>query len=150
MTYRNRWTCFRRGTLALLLGAAALLTASCSGRKSVYPVHGQVVDRNNKPAAGAQIFFHPTDPNYTDLNRPIGKTDETGHFSLTTYTEGDGAPAGEYAVTVLWPVPRRSPLDPEGGDQLKGALANPETSKIRFAVKPGTENEVPDIKLPLP
>jgi hypothetical protein len=141
---------FRRGALVLLLGAAALLTASCGSRKSVYPVHGRVVDRNDKPAAGAHIFFHPTDPNYDDVNRPVATTDEDGRFSLATYTEKDGAPAGEYKITLTWAKPRLSPLDPEGKDQLGGELANPDRSKIRFSVQPGADNEVPEIKLPIP
>jgi hypothetical protein len=140
-----------RGGPALLLAAAALFASSCGGpgRKPVFPVRGQIVDRNHKPAAGAQVIFHPADPNYGDLNKPVGKADDKGAFTLTTYTEGDGAPEGEYAVTVTWAPPKRTPFAPEGGDLLKGSMARPEASKICFTVKRG-DNEVPAITLPLP
>ena len=139
----------RRLGLTLALAAAALLTGSCqSGRKAVYPVHGRVIDARGKGAAGAVVVLHPVDAGDKDADRPVGKTDEDGRFTLTTYNEGDGAPAGEYRITITWPAPRKSPLDPEGGDQLHGKLADSKSSTIRFTVTKGADNEVPDIRLP--
>jgi hypothetical protein len=138
-----------RASLALAVAATALLTASCgSGRKTVYPVRGKVLDARQKGAAGAVVYFNPLDPNYGDLNKPVGKVAEDGTFTLTTYEQGDGAPAGEYAVTIVWPTPRKTPLDPEGGDQLQGKFADPKSSTIRFTVKKEPGNDVPDILLP--
>jgi hypothetical protein len=133
--------------LALLLAAAALLTASCgNGRKPVYPVRGQVFDKHNKAAAGAMIVFHPADGG-DDPHKPIATTNAEGQFTLTTYTEGDGAPEGDYEISVRWPAPKKSPFDAETGDQLKGALADPKKSGLRFKVEKG-DNEVPTIRLP--
>lgn len=131
---------------AALLGAA-LLACSCSGRKPVFTVRGQVLDAGGKPAAGAVVVFHPVAGGDKEVLKPVGRVDEKGNFTLTTYAEGDGAPAGEYAVTVTWPAPRRTPLDPEGGDRLQGRYANPETSKVRFTVESKPDQEVPTIRL---
>lgn len=128
----------------------ALLVCSCnSGRKPVYPVRGQVLDSQNRPAIGALVVFHPVDGDDPATPKPVAHVDEKGGFALTTHTKGDGAPAGEYSVTITWPPPRKTPLDPEGPDQLKGRYADPKTSKVpRFKVEKQPQNEVPVIKLP--
>jgi len=137
-----------RRALALALACLAALAPACArkGRKPVYPVTGRVVDAKGQGAAGALVTFHPQgDP---DPNKPVATAEADGAFALTTYVKGDGAPAGDYVVTVVWPTPRKTPFEPEGGDQLKGALADPKTSKIRFTVQAGASNEVPTIQLP--
>jgi hypothetical protein len=136
---------------ALLVLLLALGVTSCSnGHKPVYPVHGQVVDSGDKPAVGALIVFHPMGVRKDDVvtPRPVAQVDETGAFRLTSYTKGDGAPAGEYAVTIMWPAPRKNPLEPQGPDQLKGAYNDPSAPKIRFRVEEQPDNQVPLIKLP--
>jgi hypothetical protein len=128
--------------VALCLGLLAL--AGCSGRKTVYPVRGEVRDARGKPATGALVFFHPR---ATQEEKPVGKVNEQGEFQLTTYTEKDGAPAGEYVLTLVWPTPKKTPFDSEGGDQLRGTMAKPETSKVTFTVEATSENRVPTITL---
>lgn len=32
----------------------------------------------------------------------MGFTDENGQFTITTWNAGDGAPAGNYTVTISW------------------------------------------------
>jgi len=83
-----------------LLALALLCSACSSGRKPVYPVKGQLLV-NGKPAANAQILFHPTEGAPDEL-RPAGHTDDEGYFTLTSYVNGDGAPEGSYNVTVTW------------------------------------------------
>jgi len=114
---------------------AAFLLAGCaqSNRKPVFPVRGHVLFEG-KPAAGATVFFVPveTDP---DAIAPYGVTDENGAFTLTTYLTFDGAPAGDYIVTVRWPGPPRRPEDETGPDRLRGRYDNPKTSKLRATVE---------------
>jgi hypothetical protein len=89
---------WRRLVAALLL-SVALLTPGCSrGTRKVYPVRGQVLV-GGWPAARASIAFHPVGTAADDL-RPTAQTDDQGYFTLTSYAAGDGAPEGEYAVTV--------------------------------------------------
>ncbi|AMV30396.1 hypothetical protein VT84_38745 [Gemmata sp. SH-PL17] len=81
-------------------------------------------------------------------HRVIARTDEQGNYALTTYAEGDGAPAGDYIITITWPVPKKTPFEPEGGDQLAGKLAKPERSPHKFTVSKQSDQEVPVITLP--
>lgn len=120
------WTWRRYRAIVGWLTCLLLLTGCGSAnRKPVFPVQGKVLDATGQPAAGARVLFHPkadADPN---VQRPVGVADTSGLFTLTTYAQGDGAPAGEYAVTIEWKLPRRSPLDPVPPDQLGGRYANP-------------------------
>jgi hypothetical protein len=132
--------------LAVLI--LALLASSCAGgRKPVFPVRGQILDAGKKPAVGALVIFHPVPADLKDPTKPVGRVREDGTFSLTTYKEGDGAPQGEYVITITWTPPKKSPFDAEGKDQLTGRYANPERSSLRFTVEKKPDNEVPTIAL---
>ena len=78
---------------------------------------------------------------------PYGVVQADGTFSIGTYAADDGAPVGDYAVTVLWPK-----ITIEGGeeifgqDRLQKAFNDPQRPVTRFAVKEGT-NAVPTIDL---
>src|SRR5262249_2552105 len=102
-----------RSALFCAVAATALAISSCGGgRVKVYPVHGKVVDEKGKPAVGAIVMFHPVAPPGKNVEAVSGTVDESGEYRLTTYTNGDGAPAGEYVVTITWPEPRKSPFGP--------------------------------------
>jgi hypothetical protein len=82
--------------LLLILGAGP----GCSdGRAPVFPVQGSVTF-SGKPPAGAQVVFHPVGKTGNEAPRPTGQVDADGKFTLTTFKAGDGAPAGDYEVTV--------------------------------------------------
>lgn len=94
---------FSLGRSLWVLGVLVLLSscpACSSGRKPVHKVHGQVLV-DGRPAAQAQVLLHPAEGGGEEL-RPAGQTDDQGHFQLTSYANGDGAPEGDYAVTVTW------------------------------------------------
>ncbi len=142
---------FRR---TLVLAILVLCVPSCgSNRQPCYPVQGEVFvgqDKDRKPAAGAVVVFHPTVSVSDDVPRPTAHVAEDGKFALTTYVKGDGAPAGDYSITIEWVPPRPPPphKPKQSGDRLKGRYSDPRTSKIRFTVEKGTDNEVPVIQLP--
>lgn len=127
----------RRGVLLLCVAVFGL--ASCKdgteGRLPVFPVTGSVLQKE-LPAPGAIVTFHPLDPAVPATIRPNAQVEVDGTFRLTTYESGDGAPAGEYAVTVFWPEPPQSPVDaPDSGpDRLQGRFADPERSSLRVSV----------------
>jgi hypothetical protein len=129
-----------RTTLAGLL----LLGASCSGRKAVYSVTGKVLFEG-RPAVGAVVQFHPLDKAEKDRLAPLGEVGADGTFQLTTYAQGDGAPAGRYAVTVSWGVPSKSG---DGMDRLlvPARYLSPATSKLT-AEAPTQAVELPPFKL---
>src|SRR5207249_8533874 len=93
-----------RMTFTLLFSAlVALSVVGCGsdGRKPVYPAKGQVLV-TGKPAQYAQVALHPLNPADKDAPHPTANVGPDGTFVLTTYQAQDGAPAGEYAVTVQW------------------------------------------------
>jgi len=131
---------------ALTVLSVALVMPACGpSRKSVFPVKGRVLDSAGKPLVGATVIFHPVTPDAEDATKPAAHVDESGSFTLTTYVEGDGAPAGEYAVTILLVPPKKGPLDTQAPDQLRGRYANPASSNIHVTVEKKELNEVPDI-----
>src|SRR5688572_10824093 len=99
-----------RGLSAAVLATLLLtLLPACrkSDRPETFPVKGKVVV-DGKPAKGATVTFHPREASDRPYI-PTAQTDDNGEFSLATFETGDGAPAGEYDVTVIWHV-RYNPI----------------------------------------
>ena len=124
---------------ALLLGWAAGCAGREAGGPAVCPVEGVLVV-DGAPAANARVAFHPAGGG--PAARPVGVTGPDGGFRLSTHAPGDGAPAGDYVVTVLWPddsmpVDECECPDPAAHDRLRGAYLNPATSPLRATVGPG-------------
>lgn len=65
-----------------------------------YPAKG-VITHKGKPVKDAEIRFFPVDEKYPESVRPWAKSNENGEFVLSTYNRDDGAPTGEYKVTVI-------------------------------------------------
>ncbi len=121
--------------LPLALGTAA----GCSdrSRQPVFPVEGQVLFQG-KPAAGAQVVFHPIGKDGAGAPRPSGQVDSTGKFLLTSYAAGDGAPPGDYEVTVEKWVSKN---DNPAVNQLPRRYQQGKSSGLRATVKAG-ENKL--------
>jgi hypothetical protein len=80
-----------------------LMGVSCSSGKpklDLTPVHGKVFYRD-QPAAGVLIMFLPANENDTKAARPLATTEPDGSFIVLTDDE-EGAPAGDYVVTMQW------------------------------------------------
>ena len=137
--------------LLLLLACMVLLLSSCgkADRKSVYSVRGQVFDGKNRPAVGALVIFHPVDRDDPEPTKPLAYVDDKGAFSLTTYESGDGAPEGEYVVTIEWRPKSASPFaaNKEGEDRLHGRYSDPKTSNLRFKIEKRADNVLPAIQV---
>jgi hypothetical protein len=125
--------------LYLLPFALATCTA-CSGR---HVVQGKVIYQGN-PVKGAVVAFHPEGGDWKSA-RHTGVTGEDGTFTLTTGKE-DGALAGEYRVTIIWPgerVERKSAVisteldSSPPPDRLGGRYADAATTSLRATVKCG-------------
>ncbi len=84
------------GLCMLVLPAGGCTNKPDADRPPVYPVTGTIT-QGGKPIAGATVKFELADGSRT----AIGKTDEQGEYSLTTYEPGDGAIAGAYKVAVV-------------------------------------------------
>lgn len=132
-----------RRTLVLLAAGLFLLPTAC-GRKNhwkpVYPVTGKLLCQG-KPASRAILILHPVDDREARPLRPAANVAADGSFHVSTYVKDDGAPPGEYAVTVTWPMAAENapPEDNEGPDWLQGRCNDPKTSpwRIRVEKQPG-------------
>lgn len=125
--------------LVLLFGAGFLLSEGFrpSAEPVLYIVEGNVLV-NGEPAANLNVAFHPLDGD-KNLFCPVGRTDSTGTFHLTTRYGEDGAPAGEYSVTLVWPdglVDECEYIDPILHDRLKGLYAK--ADKLLYRVRVGS------------
>jgi len=139
------------GRALLLLGLIAAAGCGASGeqRKPTFPVKGEVFV-GGKPAVRAQVIFHPVTDLGPNVPRPTGEVAADGSFSLSTYTANDGAPAGEYTVTVSWPQGSSTiGGDAESGeDRLGGRFNNPKTSALKAKVNDGPTT-IPPFQLKL-
>jgi hypothetical protein len=128
----------RRRCLAAIASALLVLACGCGvpeeERPALHPTQGSLWI-NGQPAEGAMLVLHRTGDALFDARgtRPTATVDTAGNFALTTYQDGDGAPAGEYQVAVLWfdDSDSNSPWD-----KLGGRFADPTRSDIRVSVGP--------------
>ena len=133
-----------------LLVACALVSFGCGGpkRKPVFATEGKVLLANGSPAVNVTVFLHPPSSE-PDPVRPLGVTDETGSFRLTTYEANDGAPAGDYVITLMY-EPLDSPLLRKKAKKvdIPDAYTKPEASPLRAKVEAHPGNVLQTIKLP--
>jgi hypothetical protein len=134
----------RRSVVLFALAFAG--SAGCGkndGRVEVYPVSGKVLSRG-APAEGAEVTFYPVAQELKKPGMPIPSAfvGSTGTFHLRSYDPEDGAPAGEYNVTVFWPAPRaaNAPHESEslgGKDRLGERYMDPLKSGLKATVPEG-------------
>lgn len=127
-----------------------LLVTGCGrSRPPVVPVTGKVTFKQTTPAHGALVVFHPVDHQTEKLigGKPVGRVQEDGSFMLTTYEEGDGAPEGEYGVTIDWRGPpaekgkfRLTDEGTSGVPRLQPKYSNPQQPFTKVTVKKGEVN----------
>lgn len=122
---------------------------SAAPKLPVHPVSGKIT-ASGKGIARAQLKFQPTgsltDPGGRTIS-PAAESGDDGSFKATTYAAGDGLPAGEYAVTVTWPI---ITLDQGeeivGADRFNGKYANPKNPVKQITVREGP-NDLGTIEL---
>jgi hypothetical protein len=101
---------------------------SIANRKPVHPVRGHVF-MDGTPLPDGAVAFYLINP---DAKKPTKTADAMleadGSFVLSSYTANDGAPVGEYVVTVSGSAAQIVPAK----------YAKPETSDLRVTVKAGS------------
>jgi hypothetical protein len=140
-----------RAKARLTAFALALTVAGCAAqaaRLPTAPAEGKVLYKG-KPADGAQVVLVPVGDDSPDAVKPRGTADRNGVFKLTTYPgadgKADGAPAGEYLVSVRWTKRQREsaadadeggPPGPPSlqGDRLKERYSNPKNSGLKVTI----------------
>lgn len=143
---RARGQDLSRSPCSLLLAAAATLVCAGCGedwQAETYPAGGRITV-NGEPPGGAVVELRSTGEQPDVRNsRPWGVVQEDGTYTLSTYEQGDGAPAGSYKVVVRWPP---DVTQPSLADRLSGAYANSERSQWTVTIEEG-ENELPHIAI---
>jgi hypothetical protein len=149
-----------RSTTILLASWFLAALAGCGsppeeGGPPLYAAGG-VVRFNSQPLADADVVFALTDGSRSSF----GRTDAQGRFRLTTRNPDDGAPAGEYVVTItkfeLPGSPPNAPQDsphynPYAGRDFASQpppkalipmrYAEAATSELKATVTPAGENQ---------
>jgi hypothetical protein len=106
----------------------------------VFPVKGKLL-MDGKPMIAAAIMFNPVAkfPPGVSHMQPRATADENGDFTVTTYNPGDGAPAGDYKITISWKGEEAAGFTDGGRGETEEKAPrdfwNVGTSKIRIKVK---------------
>jgi hypothetical protein len=143
-------SCLAHRSLVAVMLVLSLGLVSCGGskRKPTYPTEGTLLI-GGKPAGGVTVFLYSTDPAETEPTRPFATTNLDGTFALTTSAANDGAPEGEYIVTVIY-EPLESPLmrakkgKPPAFDKK---YSDPKTSPLRIRVEKKDKNVLEPLDL---
>lgn len=106
-----------------------------------------------RPVGTATVVLHAikprpsTGPKVRPLSS-IGFTDEKGIFQISTFGKQDGAPAGEYIVTIELQAERMvgEELVRDGPHLLPLTYSNPKSSPLRCTVDAGN-NVLPTFEL---
>lgn len=103
-------------------------------KKPTFPVSGKLT-LEGKPVVGGTITLH-TYNTETEKWASVcdGVTDASGNFKLTTYSKFDGAPAGQYAVTVVKTGKGYYDGEIKEQTQLPEKYATPATSPVRVPI----------------
>lgn len=134
--------CFVRWA-SLLFCLVCLTGCGSDWQASTYSARG-IISINGLPPEGALIQLHPTgEPTDVRHSIPWALVQNDGTYTLTTYESGDGAPVGEYAVTIKWSPDVTSP---SFEDRLKNAYTNPADSEWKFTITRG-KNSLPPIEI---
>lgn len=113
---------------ALLLG---MLAGCNSGTMPTGKVTG-TIKYDGKPVDGGNITFAPVGSGKGDPGKPAsGDVDSGGEFSLTTYTENDGAVVGKH--WVIYAPPSAAPAQTPAGGHVQQA---PKSKYADLVVKP--------------
>ena len=138
---------FPRSTL-FMIAFAVTHCLGCSNKPDwhadTFPVTGTVTI-NGSPPLNAFLVLHTTDGSRLDSRgtTPTAIVDEKGDYSFTTYQKSDGAPVGQFALTLHWPM---SLTSPDAIDRLGEKYADPAKPLMNVDVIRG-KNVIPPIDL---
>lgn len=143
----------------LSLPMVALLIAAAVGCGStqdpnllpVFPATGKISFKGTAPS-GAVVVLHPKSgaakATNAELVCPRAQVQPDGTFALGSYGSDDGAPPGDYTVTMEWhKVVKTSGGEPDlGPNLLPPQYSRPQSSPIAVKVVAG-KNDLPPIVL---
>jgi hypothetical protein len=89
-------------------GIAGCGSEAVPGAVKTYPVNGTIA-LDGKPFGPARLVFTP---GTAESPQPGGLVDASGKITVTTYSAGDGMPAGTYKVSISQDPTTRPPEHP--------------------------------------
>jgi len=125
-------------------------TATAPERSTVYPVEGTLFVEG-KPAAGAQVVFHPVAGFGEAPCIASAIVGPDGRYSLRTVDNRHGATAGKFAVTVAWyrPIPPGEEVSrEEAGSLVPPRFQKVHTTPLRMNIKPTESADASVVQLP--
>lgn len=106
-------------------------------RLPTFPVQGSITFKG-QPIVGAVVALHPKNAPADKAISPHGNVTADGSFDITTYSRADGAPEGDYVVTVFWYKPVKKGADTVAGPNvIPNKYTSPETSDLIVKVAAG-------------
>ena len=140
-----------RISYSITLSVLSLLNAGCgsgnSNEKQVFEIKGTVMV-DGKPVEQIQVALH--DKAGLDNKQPTypqGFTDAAGNIRISTYADGDGAPAGEYNVTFSWQEVNLMSRSFSGPDKLNNKYSDPKTTSFSLSLGAGKPNDMGIVEL---
>ena len=122
-----------------------VLMTSCTGKESENPPTYKVVGKvtyQGKPVSDATLIFKKLDQS----RGAVGETDSDGQFRLTTYSLDDGAPSGDYQVSIMcYEKPKLNASEAEMyhlKNKLPAKFEDPKKSGLTAKVAENNQNVV--------
>ena len=118
---------------------------SIANRKTTQPTKGKVF-YEGVPVPNAQVTFHLIAPDKKPARTGDAFVEPDGTFVLSSYNANDGAPAGDYVVTVVLRQPFFDAQGKPGVNLLPDRYSKPESSDLRVKIKDGSNDVVLELK----
>ena len=131
----------------LVVASALIQSVGCSSgeaRRPTQPASG-TLKILGKAAPGATLVFHPDQPWGKDEPKPRATVKPDGSFEVTTYEGNDGAPEGNYTVTVEWFVPNK-PDDGNVTNRAPAKYGKAQSSPLKATIGKGP-NTLPALEI---
>jgi hypothetical protein len=134
----------------LFLTSMVLLPLGCAKAPEgppvpVFPAKGKITFQGQL-MPGASVVLHPKQP-VADVPNPRANVGKDGSFEVTTFAGGDGAPEGEYVLTVTWyKFVQQGPDLKPGPNVIPPKYTNPQRSNVVVKIAAG-QNDLQTIQL---
>jgi hypothetical protein len=103
------------------------------------------ISYQGQPLTGAFLVLHPKAGAQPDVPTARAQVTADGTFEVSTYDQADGAPAGDYVVTVEWKKPVKVNGDYVLSQNLVPArYSSPSTSDLVVHIADG-KNDLPPL-----
>lgn len=139
-------------TVSVFIACCAVGVAGCghqqySGELPVYRISGTVTV-DGSPVENIQIALHPVGELQDGKTYyPQGFTDGDGKVKISTYSDGDGAPAGDYRLTFILKQYNAISRSFTGNNQLHDQYSDPKKSPIELTIGADLDNDLGQIDL---